>query len=46
MDYKLRIYPQHQEELGDLKMTHEELDKIISFLRYKNKSGTTVAGNH
>jgi mono/diheme cytochrome c family protein len=42
MDYEIRIYPQHQADLNDTKLTHEELDAIVSFLRYKERSGRTV----
>jgi len=36
MDYEIRIWPQHADQLPDTKITEEELEKIILFLRYKN----------
>ncbi|MBC7902522.1 MAG: hypothetical protein H7Y27_03840 [Gemmatimonadaceae bacterium] len=42
MDYEMRIYPQHVEELPDSKLADGELQKIIVFLRYKNRSGYTI----
>ncbi|MEO5563728.1 MAG: hypothetical protein ABIR18_09845 [Chitinophagaceae bacterium] len=43
MDYEMRLYPQHADRIGDdTKMTDVELQKIIVFLRYKQKSGRTI----
>ncbi len=42
MDYEMRIYPEHAEELPDTRITDVELTKIITFLRYKKKSGKTI----
>jgi len=39
MDYEIRIWPQHREQLSDVQITDEELQKIILFLRFKKKSG-------
>lgn len=38
MDYEIRIWPQHQEQLGDTQITDDELAKIVLFLRYKKKN--------
>lgn len=42
MDYEMRMYTEHGEDLGDNKVTDVEMQKIILFLRYKKKSGVTV----
>jgi cytochrome c553 len=42
MDYEMRIYPQHVEELPDAKLADYEMQKIIVFLRYKTRTGKTI----
>jgi hypothetical protein len=43
MDYEMRFYyPEHQERLTDTKITDEEMNKIILFLRCKKKTGRTI----
>jgi hypothetical protein len=42
MDYEMRFYPEHGEELPDSRVTDVEMQKIVLFLRYKKKSGLTV----
>jgi hypothetical protein len=45
MDYAMRIeYPEHQDRLKDTKITDEEMNKIILFLRFKKKSGKPIHG--
>jgi hypothetical protein len=38
MDYEIRIWPQHQEQLPDTKLADGELAKIVLFLRYKKRN--------
>jgi mono/diheme cytochrome c family protein len=46
MDYELRIgYPEHQDRLKDTKITDEEMNKIVLFLRFKKNSGISVQGS-
>lgn len=41
MDYEIRIeYQAHEEDLKETNITHDELDLIVLYLRYKKKSGT------
>jgi hypothetical protein len=35
MDYEIRIFPEHNGKLMENRLTNEELEKIILFLRYK-----------
>lgn len=43
MDYEMRFYyPEHQERLTDSKITDEEMNKIILFLRFKKPSGRPI----
>lgn len=44
MDYEMRLYPVHVEKLNDTKITDEEMQKVILFLRFKTKSGKTIHG--
>jgi hypothetical protein len=39
MDYEIRIWPQHQEDIGnDARLADGELAKIVLFLRYKKRN--------
>ena len=40
MDYEIRIWPQHQQDLGETTLTEEELRKVVTFLRYKKKNAS------
>lgn len=42
MDYEMRLYPQHVEELPDTKLADGELQKIIVYLRYKARTGVYI----
>lgn len=45
MDYEMRFYyPEHQERLTDTKITDEEMNRIILFLRFKKKTGRPIHG--
>jgi hypothetical protein len=45
MDYEMRFYyPEHQERLSDAKITDEEMNRIILFLRFKKRSGRPIHG--
>jgi len=45
MDYEMRFYyPEHQERLTDTKITDEEMNRIILFLRFKKRSGRPIHG--
>jgi mono/diheme cytochrome c family protein len=40
MDYEMRFqYPEHEEDLKETNITHEEMEFVIQYLRYKKKSG-------
>ena len=38
MDYEIRIWPQHQEDLPETRITEQELSWIVLFLRYKKRN--------
>lgn len=39
LDYEMRFqYPQHQEDLRETNISHDELDLVVTFLRYKKKN--------
>lgn len=41
MDYEIRIqYQAHEDDLKETNVTHDELEFIVLYLRYKKKSGT------
>jgi mono/diheme cytochrome c family protein len=42
MDYEMRFYEGHSDQLGDNKITDQEMQYVILFLRYKKKSGKLV----
>ena len=42
MDYEMRQYPVHLERLNDTKITDEEMQKIILFLRFKTKTKKSI----
>jgi hypothetical protein len=42
LDYEMRIYPEHEGEMDDRKVSDVEMTNIVLFLRYKKKSGYTV----
>jgi hypothetical protein len=44
MDYEMRMYPVHMERLNDTKISDEEMQKVILFLRFKKKSGIPARG--
>ncbi len=44
MDYEMRMYPVHMERLNDTKISDEEMQKVVLFLRFKKKSGKTIHG--
>jgi hypothetical protein len=39
MDYEIRIqYPDHQDPMRETNLSQEELDQVITFLRYKKRN--------
>lgn len=39
LDYEMRFqYPAHQDELRETNITHDELEAVVIFLRYKKKN--------
>jgi len=43
LDYEMRFYyPEHQDRLTDAKLADEELNQIIVFLRYKERTGRPI----
>ncbi len=40
MDYEIRFqYPAHENNMKETNITHDELDQIVQYLRYKKRSG-------
>ena len=40
MDYEMRFqYPEHEEDLKETNITHEQIEFVVQYLRYKKKSG-------
>jgi cytochrome c553 len=42
MDYEMRISPDHGDNLSDRFISDEEMQRVITFLRYKKKTGVNV----
>lgn len=42
MDYEMRMYTQHEDKLDDRHVSDKELEYIILYLRFKQKSGISV----
>ncbi len=42
LDYEMRMYQEHSDQLDDSHVSDDEMTKIILFLRYKKRSGVTV----
>jgi len=40
MDYEIRVqYPAHEEDMKETNLSHDELDLVVQYLRYKKRSG-------
>ncbi|MDN3656741.1 hypothetical protein QWZ08_13935 [Ferruginibacter paludis] len=39
MDYEIRIFPEHSEKIPETRITEKELANVVSFLRFRKKSG-------
>lgn len=49
MDYEMRFqYPEHEEDLKETNITHDEMELVVQYLRYKKKSGMPykIGGNN
>lgn len=42
LDYEMRLYQEHGDTLTDRFVTDDEMQKVITFLRYKKPSGVLV----
>lgn len=44
MDYEMRMYPEHGEQLTDKYISDKDMEKIVAFLRYKKTTGVKFRG--